>query len=304
MDWLFGKVGLDGHVQRNRLRIGVLFAGFLVAAFLVCLPAAALASLFIDFRSSVVLQPVQFLTKFTPIVGISASAFFLLRWLRFPVTVEARLAAVDSTPACRRIQRLVREIAILNGRPEPRALMIQSAALNAFAAGLSQRNATIIVTTGLEEALTDAELKAVLAHEMAHIALGDTQVMAASAVMVDSIEAMRRFAGWRNGLGWKTALLGILSPLFIVLGSVVSGISAIADTIGRGSRLIVAASREMIADAEAIRITHDPAALVSALQKIDGRSGIGTFPRAIEAMMIDGPASGADATHPTISERI
>lgn len=304
MDRFFGKVGLDGHVQRNRLRLAFLFVGFLGAALLVCLPMAGLVTLFFDHGHSFLREPKGFLLKYAPITMIAASAFFLLRWWRFPVAVGARLAVDNGTPACRRIQRLVKELAALNGLPEPRAVMLDSVALNAFAAGLGRRDATVIVTTGLEGALTDAELKAVLAHEMAHLAFGDTKVMAASAVMVETVDAMRRFVPWRNGLGWKTGVVAILLPFIIPLGVLLTALSAIADTISRGSRLIVAASREMIADAEAIRMTRDPAALVSALRKIDGRSGIGTFPRAIEAMMIDGLASGADATHPTVGERI
>jgi heat shock protein HtpX len=304
MDWLIGKVGLDGHVRRNQLRVLLLFVGFQIAAQIALLPLAALATLFFDYNHLVLLHPGAFLLRYPPLIAVGASALFLMRWWRVPEAVGARLAARAGTPACRRLQRLVQELAVLNGMAEPKIVVVDSSALNAFAAGMNARNATIIVTSGLEATLSDAELKAVLAHEMAHLLFGDTRVMAASAIMVETLDGMRRFTPWKNGLGWKSGLLLIFLPPLVMIGMMLSALSTIADTLVRATRLIVAASREMIADAEAIRMTCDPAALVSALTKIDGRSGIGTFPRAIEAMMIDGLAAGPEATHPTIADRI
>lgn len=304
MEVLLGRLGLDGHVQRNRLRVVLLFLGFVAAAEAIGLPVAAVASLFPWFGPSVVLDPIGFLALAPALVAAGASVLFLIQWRRFPAAVGARLAAETGLPACRRVERLVRELAVLNGMPEPAVRMIQSPALNAFAAGTSGRQATIIVTTGLERALDDPELNAVLAHEIAHLVHRDTRVMAASAVMLQTLDSMRRRMPWADGLGWKSGLLMVFMPILVILGMAMAALSAVADTIGRASRLVVASSRELIADAEAIRMTRNPAALVSALRKIEGRSGIGTFPRAIEAMMIDGLAVGADATHPTIDERV
>jgi Zn-dependent protease with chaperone function len=304
METLFGKLGLDGHVQRNRLRIVLLFLGFLAAAEVVCLPLAAVATLFVDTDHSAILNPGAFLARWPAVVAIGASILFLVQWLRFPVAVGARMAAESGSPACRRVERLVRELSALNGIQQPAIRMVESPALNAFAAGTTARQATIIVTTGLERALDDDELRAVLAHEVAHLVFGDTRVMGASAVMLQTLDILRRLSPWSNGLGWKSGLMLVLLPILIILGMALSATSAIADTIGRAARLVVASSREFIADAEAIRMTRNPAALVSALRKIEGRSGVGTFPRAIEAMMIDGLATGADATHPTIDDRV
>jgi Peptidase family M48 len=74
--------------------------------------------------------------------------------------------------------------------------------------------------------------------------------------------------------------------------------------LGQMTRLLIASSREYMADAEAVRLTQNPAAFVSALQKIEGRSQIENLPPEQDAMMIDGATEGALATHPTISERI
>src|SRR4029077_9101929 len=70
------------------------------------------------------------------------------------------------------------------------------------------------------------------------------------------------------------------------------------------ARLLIASAREYIADAEAARLTQNPAALVSALRRIEGRSAIPDLAAGQDAMMIDGAHEGAFATHPTIAERV
>ena len=70
------------------------------------------------------------------------------------------------------------------------------------------------------------------------------------------------------------------------------------------TRLLIASAREFIADAEAARLTQNPAALVSALRRIEGRSVIQGLAAGQDAMMIDGAHEGAFATHPTIAERV
>jgi hypothetical protein len=70
------------------------------------------------------------------------------------------------------------------------------------------------------------------------------------------------------------------------------------------TRLLIASARELIADAESVRLTQNPAALVSALGRIEGRSVIPGLAAGQDAMMIDGAHEGAFATHPTIAERV
>ena len=59
------------------------------------------------------------------------------------------------------------------------------------------------------------------------------------------------------------------------------------------ARLLIASAREFIADAEAVRLTQNPAALVSALRRIEGRSVIPGLAAGQDAMMIDGAHEGA-----------
>jgi len=104
--------------------------------------------------------------------------------------------------------------------------------------------------------------------------------------------------------GTKTAIFMVLFPPFLILFLSAGFVSGVAMAIGKVSRLMIASSREFIADAEAVRLTHNPAALISALKKIEGMSEIDGIDPIADAMMIDGATVGEFATHPTIAERI
>ena len=59
----------------------------------------------------------------------------------------------------------------------PRLKIMDTDRLNAFATGLSEKQYAITVTRGLLAALDDAELEAVLAHELTHIRNEDVRMM-------------------------------------------------------------------------------------------------------------------------------
>ena len=93
-------------------------------------------------------------------------------------------------------------------------------------------------------------------------------------------------------------------PILLVLVLVVMFLRRLALDGSHLTRLLIASAREFIADAEAVRLTQNPAALVSALRRIEGRSVIPGIAAGQDAMMIDGAHEGAFATHPTIAERV
>ena len=92
--------------------------------------------------------------------------------------------------------------------------------------------------------------------------------------------------------------------MMVVLDLVVMFLRRLAIDGSHLTRLLIASAREFIADAEAVRLTQNPAALVSALRRIEGRSVIPGLAAGQDAMMIDGAHEGAFATHPTIAERV
>ena len=76
-----------------------------------------------------------------------------------------------------RLYNLLENLCISRGIPMPTLKIMESNALNAFATGLTQRQYSITVTTGLLKNLDDAEVEAVLGHELTHIRNGDVRLL-------------------------------------------------------------------------------------------------------------------------------
>ncbi len=304
--------GLFGWIQANDRRSIVLCLGFLAALNLAAVLVLYVPLLAFDPDHAPMQDWGGYARRYVPLVTLAALGFFLLNLL---VHVRSVRRAVDfrfvdgaEEP---RLCGLVEPLAIGMGLPAPYVGVIETGALNAFACGLSRRNAVVVVTRGLIDGLDDDELSAVLAHELAHIANGDIRLIAAANACLRMIAWMvmprlKDFGRFRQLLAFPAILL-VMPPLlpFALI------VSVCAQTVMRGSRLIrllVSASREFIADARAAEVTQNPAALVSALRRIEGRSRLAALPPGqaamTDAMMIDGDCDGVFATHPTIARRI
>jgi heat shock protein HtpX len=156
------------------------------------------------------------------------------------------------------VQRRLERLAGLAGLPTPGVAVVDSDVPNAFAVGLSPARSVVAVTRGLAATLTDAELDAVLAHELAHIANRDAAVMTAAGVPrtlgTTLVGAGVETVGYVWLLLWP---LGI--PLF-VLGSLMT--------------LTVSRYREFAADRGSALLTGEPEQLMSALERLSDAAGI------------------------------
>lgn len=72
----------------------------------------------------------------------------------------------------------VRRLAKQAGIGMPEVAIYDAPEVNAFATGMSRNNALVAVSTGLLRSMTQDEVEAVLAHEVAHIANGDMVTLA------------------------------------------------------------------------------------------------------------------------------
>jgi heat shock protein HtpX len=157
---------------------------------------------------------------------------------------------------------------------------------NAFATGRSPRDAFIACTEGLfYAALTDEELEAVVAHELAHVKNRDTAITSLIAAM-GSLFSLLLAAGipslFRAHFASKSnaPLLNKLSDkvrqrkrFFLPAGgflgfAVMLVLFYIISIFTKLLTLFVARSRESAADVYAARWTKNPCALSSALQKL------------------------------------
>src|SRR3954447_11212591 len=126
----------------------------------------------------------------------------------------------------------------------------------------------IHVTKRLLELLDDAELEAVLAHEVAHIARRDAAVMeicsAPSSVL---LAFLRSLVPWTRSFVRHGMVRSAL--LMVILGVLCRPPAFVIGWLSRLSVLGMSRAREFAADAAAVTLTGRPSALASALMKLD-----------------------------------
>lgn len=196
-------------------------------------------------------------------------------------------APSEHNPDHQRLVRLVDELYPVTGLKVKPPVYISPIPLpNAFATGRNPANSFIAATEGLLHLdLTDAELKAVLAHELAHVKCRDVSIGSFMAVMgsLFAIVLSAGFPGLFRGVfsGGEAPLLDKLSDkvnkdkkrFFTPDGGVAGFIIMLAifylvSMLTKFLALFVSRCRESAADVLAAQWTGDPCALSTALQKI------------------------------------
>ncbi|WP_244605197.1 M48 family metalloprotease [Halorussus halobius] len=219
--------------------------------------------------------------------------------------------------------------------PAPAVAVSSSAVPNAFTVGRSPDSATIVVTEGLVDRLDDAQLEAVLAHELAHVKNRDVAVMTlayflpsltyfvAMAAYVVLQGVFHVFGSFRHVDDDGAKGLAVAVVVLVVSAVLTLAVSA---AFWVGSFLffrLLARYREYTADRGAVALTGDPGALATALRTLDEtmadlpdddlREQDGGL-EALYVAPIDAPQFGDDRellsrdlfpeTHPPTDERI
>lgn len=163
-----------------------------------------------------------------------------------------------------RLYRMVENLAITTGMPTPKVYIIDDPAPNAFATGRDPRHAIVAATTGLLDIMDDAELEAVLAHEMGHVQNYDIRVsmiafglVSVIALLSDIVLRMFFFGGDRRDSGMNPVVL-VIGIIVIILAPIIAAIVQMA----------VSRQREYLADATGAMTTRHPEGLASALEKL------------------------------------
>jgi Zn-dependent protease with chaperone function len=301
--------GLYGHVRSNDVRSLVLFASFVAAFHLLAMFTLLVPLAMFDPDHAPLYGWTGYLIRWVPVVTVVGALLFAAQMAWHVRTVRRRteFRFVDDHDEPR-LCRIVEPLTIAAGLSGPYVGVIDSPALNAFACGIRQQDAVLVFTRGLIDGLDDDELAAVAAHEIIHIVNGDIRLIAATNVCLDTLRLLQPRPSpqrmKRISQAVALPLAAATLPLMVVLVLVVMFLRRLAVDGSHLARLSIASAREFIADAEAVRLTQKPAALVSALRRIEGRSAIPGLAAGQDAMMIDGAHEGAFATHPTIAERI
>jgi heat shock protein HtpX len=305
---LGGAFGLYTHIRRNRLRSRLLIAGLFLLVFGAAYGGILLA---IGLSGGSTISPFReaaaHLLGSSPFIA-AGTALWVFIGYRFNVAmIGALTGARDVTRASEpKLYALLENLCISRGMTMPRLMIVDDAALNAFASGVTEKQYTVTVTRGLLDTLNEAEIEAVLAHELTHIRNEDVKLMIVAVVIAGVLSfvseiAFRslRFSGSSSSSSEKKgAGIAILAGLVIL---------AVAGVLSAVIRFSLSRSREYLADAGAVELTKNPDAMISALLKISGRADLQGVPSGVMDMCIENdPDDISDlfSTHPSIPKRV
>jgi len=305
--------GLYTHIRSNRRRSIALLIGLFVLVYVMVYAGALLA------EALLVNAPLEYLLRAAahdwvmalPFATVGAAIWIAIAYKFHQSMIDAITGGhVVTRREEPRIYNLLENLCISRGIPMPALRIAEEAPLNAFATGLNEKQYSITITRGLVERLDDAEIEAVLGHELTHIRNGDVRMMVIAVIIAGVVsffgELVFRlffrasFYRGRGGGGDRkggAAIAIIIAISLIVLSWLLSVVI----------RFALSRKREFLADAGAVELTKNPDAMISALRKIEGRGELPNATSAVMEMCVDNPRSGFTdlfATHPSIDARV
>jgi heat shock protein HtpX len=218
------------------------------------------------------------------------------------------LASSGAQPVTReqlpRLYEVMERLAAKANIPVPKLYVVPQAAPNAFATGRNPQHASVAVTQGLLELMTDEELEGVIAHELSHVRNYDILTSSVAATIAGAVTYLAHFGmffgGGRDdrdrGGGFGALAMIILAPLAAML-----------------LQLGLSRGREFAADETGARMVGQPYGLISALQKLGAYNKqiptTAVSPSTAALCIVQPLFGGATmsalfSTHPPLSDRI
>jgi heat shock protein HtpX len=208
-----------------------------------------------------------------------------------------------------RLYTVMERLAAKANLPVPKLYVVPEAAPNAFATGRNPRHASVAVTQGLLELMSDDELEGVIAHELSHVRNYDILISSVAATIAGAIFHLSTMGRWamifggyggnrddRDGGGITALLTLILAPIAAML-----------------LQLGLSRQREYSADETGARMVGNPYGLINALEKLGAynkRIPTTAITPTTSALCIVRPLFGGGSmatllsTHPALPDRI
>jgi heat shock protein HtpX len=242
---------------------------------------------------------------------IALALAVVMNFVSYFFSDKIALAMYRAKPVSReelpRAYQVVESLTQKMGIPMPKMYVIPTDSPNAFATGRNPQHASVAVTQGILDLLTDEELEGVLAHELGHVRNRDILISSIAATLAGAITMLARMGFFFGGMGGRDDRDrggggGLVALLMLFL-------APIAATL---IQLAVSRSREYQADATGAKLTGNPYALASALKKLDAyskRIPMQASPSNAHLFIVAPLLSGVSfanlfSTHPPIAKRI
>ncbi|MDT0301033.1 zinc metalloprotease HtpX [Streptomonospora wellingtoniae] len=236
--------GLTARMVTTMSLLGILYVAFVIALYLVGMPLWLLVLV---------------------VLGFAAFQYFASDKIAV-FSMGAREVSPAEAPE---LHAVVDRLCAMADMPKPKVAIARTDVPNAFATGHNAKNAVVCATTGIMRRLDTAELEAVLAHELSHVAHRDVMVMTIAGFL-------GIIAGFLTQMGLRFALFsgGARSsnngPAPAVVALLVVLVSAVVWVLSFLLTRVLSRYRELSADRAAAYLTGRPSSLGSALTKING----------------------------------
>ena len=298
-------LGIQQQIARNNTK-SVLF----LLAFPLLILVGVYVVLYVLSDQDVEQTNIQFLSV-VPMVLAGVGIWFIFSYFFHSQMIQM---ATHSEPLERRdnkrVYNLTENLCMSVGMTMPKLYIIESDALNAFASGINEKTFAVTLTRGIINRLNDEELEGVIAHELTHIRNRDVRLLIVTIVFVGIFATIADLAlrmllngGMFSSRNRKNDKGGGGMVMLVIL--LVAGAIYFLSVL---FKLALSRSREYMADAGAVELTHNSMALASALRKISGHSTLKEVGNdEVKELFIDYKAEGffsLFATHPPIEKRI
>lgn len=242
----------------------------------------------------------------------------LIHWYFSTRSLTGRILSVlgaepldDKDSFHKRFKNIVEELSVAMGGKNIESYVIPTSSKNAFSIMDFSDRAAIGVTEGLLAKLTRAQLEAVVAHEAAHIASGDSLIATVSSsifgLYAGIMKAMQRSIEKERGYRSSGPNLYFLVIFFILM---------LAEGMNQLISMFISREKEYRADAVAVELSRNPLSLAEALYIISNSwRGSGIDGENLESLFIMNPSYSAldekegffaelFSTHPPVLKRI
>src|SRR5437764_1846387 len=208
-----------------------------------------------------------------------------------------------------RLYAVMERLAAKANLPVPKLYVVPEPAPNAFDTGRNPRHASVAVTQGLLELMSDDELEGVIAHELSHVRNYDILISSIAATIAGAVFHLSTMGRWamifggyggdrdeRDGGGIAAMLMLILAPIAAML-----------------LQLGLSRQREYSEDATGARMVGNPYGLISDLEKLGAynkRIPTTAITPTTSSLCIVRPLFGGGSmatllsTHPALPDRI
>jgi heat shock protein HtpX len=218
-------------------------------------------------------------------------------------TYGAQHVSPEQNPAVyRRVAPIVENLTRRMNLPMPKLYLIAEPSPNAFATGRNPSHASVVLTAGILDLMTDQELEGVIAHELGHVLHRDILISSIAATLAGAIMFSSRIGFFFGGSDDRDREGGAVGAILMMILAPIAALLI---------QMAISRSREYEADAASAKYTGTPYELISGLQKLETwskRLPMHATPSTAHMFIIE-PASRSWlrnlwSTHPSTADRI